>query len=82
MTFIAASRNIQHVLDYCKVADLIVPVLSCRSTNTQGLVLDPYSSSRAFDDHGYTLMNILKNQGLPSTVSVIQHLELFQGKNQ
>lgn len=64
----------EHLLDLCRVADVIVPVLSCRSTNTQGLALDPYGSGKAFDDNGYTLLNILKNQGIPSTVSVIQHL--------
>lgn len=74
-TFVACSRRMQEAVDLCKVADIICPVLSCRNTNAQRLALDPSQHARAFDDHGYTLMNILKHQGIPCTVSIIQHLE-------
>ena len=72
--FIAPSRDIPQLMDLAKCADIICPVLSCKSTNTQGMNLDPHESGRAFDDVGYTILNMLRTFGVPTTVGVIQHV--------
>lgn len=72
--FIAPTRDIGQLIDLAKCADVICPVLSCKSTNTQGMNLDPYAEGKAFDDTGYTILNMLRTLGVPTTVGVIQHL--------
>lgn len=37
------------MLDYAKVADVIVPVLSCKQTNLEGMTLKPFEDAKAFD---------------------------------
>ena len=37
------------MLDYAKVADLIVPVLSCKEANIEGMALNPFNNAKAFD---------------------------------
>lgn len=36
-------------LDYCKAADIICPILSCKNCNLDGLALDPVNNANAFD---------------------------------
>lgn len=79
--FIAPSRDISQLIDLAKCADIICPILSCKSTNTQGMNLDPYAEGKAFDDTGYTILNMLRTLGVPTTVGIIQHLELHQQKH-
>jgi pre-rRNA-processing protein TSR1 len=78
--FIAPSRDISQLIDLAKCADIICPVLSCKSTNTQGMNLDPFIEGKAFDDIGYTILNMLRSFGVPTTVGVIQHLEVHPQK--
>jgi len=47
--FIAPSRDFGQLIDLAKCADIICPILSCKSTNTQGMNLDPYIEGKAFD---------------------------------
>ena len=72
--FIAPSRDIGQLMDLAKCADIICPVLSCKSTNTQGMNLDPYIEGKAFDEIGYMILNMLRGFGVPTTVSIIQHV--------
>ncbi|EGR34439.1 ribosome biogenesis protein, putative [Ichthyophthirius multifiliis] len=73
--FIAGEyKNFENMLDYCKVADIICPVLSCKDTNLEKLNLDPYNNANAFSDWGYKILSALKIQGLPSTVQVLQNI--------
>lgn len=46
-------------MDACKVADLFVPVLSCRECNTNTISIDPYNTAKAFDEEGYRLLSVL-----------------------
>lgn len=46
-------RNIESIMDACKVADIICPILSCKDCNTNQINLDPYSNANAFDTFGY-----------------------------
>ena len=36
-------------IDYCKTADIICPILSCKDCNVDGLNLNPYENAKAFD---------------------------------
>lgn len=79
--FISPSRDVNQLIDLAKCADIICPILSCKSTNTQGMNLDPYIEGKAFDETGYTILNMLRSIGVPSTVGIIQHVELHQQKH-
>ncbi len=69
------------MLDFCKVADIICPILSCKNVNLDNLNLDPYNNANAFSDWGYKVLQALKVQGLPALVSVLQDVNLIpQGK--
>lgn len=70
--FLSCDRNIQTMLDYAKVADVIVPVLSCKQTNLEGMNLNPYENAKAFDDIGYEQINALRQQGVLNSVCVLQ----------
>jgi pre-rRNA-processing protein TSR1 len=47
-------------MDYCKVADIICPVLSCKDCNAERINLDPYNESKAFDEFGYRMLSCLR----------------------
>ena len=80
--FIAPTNtNIHQLIDLAKCADIICPILSCKSTNTQGMNLNPYEEGKAFDDTGYTILNMVRTLGVPTTVGVIQHLEFHDRKH-
>lgn len=72
--FISPKRDLHQLIDLAKCADIICPVLSCKSTNSKGISLDPYQEGKAFDEIGYSTMNILKSLGLAECIGVIQHL--------
>jgi pyruvate dehydrogenase E1 component beta subunit/pre-rRNA-processing protein TSR1 len=63
-------------MDIIKCADIICPVLSCRSTNIQGMQLDPHEKGGAFDEIGYTVLNMIRSMGTPTTIGVVQDLNL------
>jgi pre-rRNA-processing protein TSR1 len=59
--FISCDRSdMQKILDYGKVADIICPVLSCKDCKVDKLNLDPYIESNAYDDIGYNLLSLLR----------------------
>ena len=70
------------MLDYAKVADIIVPVLSCKQTNIQGMTLNPFDDGKAFDELGYEQINALRQQGTLNSVCVLQDLINFNNKQQ
>jgi uncharacterized Fe-S cluster-containing MiaB family protein len=72
--FIAPNRDIEQLIDLAKCADIICPILSCKSTNIQGMNLNPYEEAKAFDENGYTILNMVRTLGVPTTVGIIQHL--------
>lgn len=38
--------------------------------------LNPHEEGKAFDENGYTILNMVRTLGVPTTIGVIQHLEL------
>ena len=65
--FIPTARNIIEVLDACKVADMVLFVLS---------------AVEEVDEFGEKLMSLIKNQGVPNVITLVQHLEMVEVKKQ
>lgn len=63
-------------MDVIKCADIICPVLSCRSTDTQKMSLDPHEKGGAFDEIGYIMVNMIRSMGTPAIIGIIQDLNL------
>lgn len=84
MLIIAAKRQEQQLLglyDLIKCADIICPVLSCKSTNTQAMNLDPYEQGKAFDEAGYVILNMIRSMGSPTTIGIVQDLDLHEPRH-
>ena len=62
-------------MDVCKVADLVVAVMSCKETKVGGLKQDPFEQANAIDEVGYRALHLVRSQGMPSLIGVLQHLE-------
>lgn len=69
------------MLDIAKCADIVCPILSCKSTNTQNMNLDPHSAGGAFDNTGYLLLNMIRSLGVPSSIGIIQDLDAHEAKH-
>jgi hypothetical protein len=57
------------------VADIVLVVMSCKETNVQGVKEDPFLHSKAIDELGYRGLSLIRSQGMPSLIGVLQHLE-------
>ncbi len=57
------------------MADIICPVLSCKDTQLSGLIKDPHSNAKAFDEEGYKLLTSLRIQGISKMIGIIEDLE-------
>lgn len=73
--FLACDRDFFTCLDFAKVADIICPVLSCKDCIIDGLIKDPHSNAKAFDEEGYRLLTALRIQGVSKMAGIIQDLE-------
>lgn len=83
LIFIEIDRNDQHaVLEVGKMADIILVAMSCVDTDIQGLKIDPDRCSNAIDETGYKALGLLRSQGMPSLIGVLQHLETVSSKRQ
>ena len=76
LIFLQIDRNDPYsILDVCKIADLVIGVMSCRHTKVGGLKQDPFEHSKAIDEIGYRALHLVRSQGMPSLIGVLQHLE-------
>lgn len=75
--FIACDRDFFSCMDFAKVADIICPVLSCKDCKIEGLIKDPHSNAKAFDDEGYRLLTALRIQGISKMMGIIQDLDFI-----
>ncbi len=83
LIFMQVDRNDPYsVLDVCKVADLVIGVMSCKHTNVSGLKSDPFEHAQAIDEIGYRTLFMLRSQGLPSLIGALQHLEHIASSKQ
>lgn len=76
-----SQQDVESLMDLIKCADLICPVLSCKSTNVQGMQLDPHEKGGAFDEVGYAILNMIRSTGTPTTIGVVQDLQLHELKH-
>lgn len=74
-------RNEMAVLDWGKIVDVIVAVFSCGHLDTSKAKLDP-GTCCAFDEMGYKILSLLRTQGIPPVLGVIQNLESNPAKKQ
>lgn len=74
-------RNEISILDWGKIVDCIVTVFSCKNADLSKAKIDP-STCQAIDHMGYTVLSLLKTQGLPPVIGVLQHLETNSIKKQ
>ena len=63
------------VLEVGKIADLIIVAMSCSESDIKGVKVDPDRYSNAIDEQGYKALGLLRSQGLPALIGVLQHLE-------
>jgi hypothetical protein len=72
---VGSEREPKQLMDLAKCADIVCPVVSLLSADANNIVQDPYNYARAFDEAGYSTINLLRTLGLPKVVGIIQHLE-------
>lgn len=58
-------------MDVCKVADIVVAVMSCKETKVGGLKQDPFETANAIDEIGYRALHLVRSQGMPSLIGVL-----------
>jgi pre-rRNA-processing protein TSR1 len=76
LIFLEIDRNSPYsVMDVAKVADMVLCVMSCRRTNVQNVKQDPFQHAKAIDEIGYRALSLIRSQGMPSLIGVLQHLE-------
>lgn len=75
------SRDIYCILDICKIADLIIFVTNCKKTDYANWKKDPDRFSNSIDSFGYEILSMLRAQGLPQHISIIQDLESIPEKH-
>ena len=81
ITVVCSDRNTLSVLDYCKVADLVIFVSSCKAKSDLTLLKkDPYTAVNPMDELGYETISAIKAQGIISHIAIIQHLETIEDK--
>ena len=61
---VGSQRETKQLIDLAKCADIVCPILSVLSANPQKIVEDPYNYAGAFDEAGYTTINLLRSLGL------------------
>lgn len=81
LTIVCSDRTTISALDYCKVADIIVFVSSCKSKHNLKLIKkDPYEAVNVIDEVGYNIISSIKTQGLLPHVAVIQDIDEIEEK--
>lgn len=83
LIFLEMDRNDPNsVLDVAKVADQLVVIMSCKHTDVSGVKQDPFEHSKAIDEIGYRALNLVRSQGMPCLMGVLQHVEDISSSKQ
>ena len=83
LIFLEIDRNDPYsVMDVCKVADILITVMSCKNTNVSGLKQDPFANAKAIDEIGYRALSLVRSQGMPTLLGVLQHVEAIASSKQ
>ena len=81
VTFFKTQRDIYCILDICKIADLVIFVTSTKGTDVSNWKKNPDKFSNCIDGFGYEILSMLRAQGLPQHIAMIQDLELIADKH-
>jgi len=81
VTFVKTQRDIYCILDICKIADLVIFVSSTKGTDVTNWKKNPDKFSNCIDSFGYEILTMLRAQGLPQHISIIQDLETIGDKH-
>jgi pre-rRNA-processing protein TSR1 len=73
-------RDPYSVMDISKVADILLFVLSCKDADIAKIRDDPDEFANAIDEEGYKLLNVLRVQGIPPSIGLLQHIEMVPQK--
>lgn len=79
--FLPVPRDLIHLLDVCKVADVLVLVLCIPNFDAAATKLDPEVNS-PFDEMMHTCLTAVRTQGMPRVVGWMQGLEALPAKKQ
>jgi pre-rRNA-processing protein TSR1 len=81
LSLIRTNRDVYSVLDICKVADMILFVSSCKSTEFTKWKSDPDKFSHSIDEFGYKILSMLRAQGLPQHMCLMQDAHSIPDKH-
>jgi hypothetical protein len=81
ITFFKTQRDIYCILDICKIADLVIFVSSTKGTDVSNWKKNPDKFSNCIDSFGYEILTMLRAQGLPQHIAVIQDLDTIADKH-
>jgi pre-rRNA-processing protein TSR1 len=81
ISLIKTGNDIYSILDVCKVADMILFVSSCKTTEYAKWKTDPDKYAHAIDENGYKILSMLRAQGMPQHMCVLQDLEYIPDKH-
>ena len=83
LIFLQIDRNDPYsILDISKIADLVIITMSCKHTIVGNLKQDPFEASKAIDELGYRALHMIRTQGMPTLIGVLQHLEHISSSKQ
>ena len=83
LIFLEIDRNDPYsVMDVCKMADILITVMSCKNTIISGLKQDPFANAKAIDETGYRALSLVRSQGMPTLLGVLQHVECIPSNKQ
>lgn len=78
LIFVEINRNDPYsILDVAKVADMVLVAMSCRNTNVTHVKQDPFEHAKAIDELGYRALSLIRSQGMPQMIGVLQHIEFI-----
>lgn len=80
LIFQTPPRDAYSVMDISKVADILLFVLSCKEADLAKIRDDPDEFANAIDEEGYKLLNVLRVQGIPPSIGLLQHIEMIPHK--
>lgn len=75
MIYRVCKREIYEVMDVCKVADVLILAMSCKDAQLEKLKDDPDQFANAIDEKGYKFLDVIRAQGVPPSIGVLQHIE-------
>jgi pre-rRNA-processing protein TSR1 len=81
ISLIKTSRDVYSILDACKVADVILFVASCKKTEFNKWKTDPDKYSNAIDEFGYKILSMIRAQGMPQHVCIMQDVDVIPHKH-